>query len=67
MSRQIWNEGRVVGLSAYELYVRHTLSEFPNEPVMSEKEWLASTLGDGLSLILNIMIIEFKYRFQIGI
>lgn len=52
--REIWNEGRVVGLSAYELYVRHTLSEFPNEPVMSEKEWLASTLGDGLSLILKL-------------
>lgn len=54
MSRTIWNEGRVVGLSAYELYVRHTLSEFPDEPVMTEKEWLASTLGDGVSLILKL-------------
>lgn len=55
MSRQIWNEGRVVGLSAYELYVRHTLSEFgTEEPVLTEREWLASTLGDGVSLILKL-------------
>lgn len=52
--REIWNEGRVVGLSAYELYVRHILSEFPDEPIMSEKEWLASTLGDGMSLVLKL-------------
>lgn len=53
--RQIWNEGRVVGLSAYEIYVRHMMSEFgDNTHILTEREWLASTLGDGISMILKI-------------
>ena len=52
MPRTIYNEGRVVGYSAYEIYVRHARSE-GMEPV-SEKEWLSATLTDGSSLLMNL-------------
>ena len=52
MLRTIYNEGRVVGYSAYEIYVRHARSE-GMEPV-SEKEWLSATLTDGSSLLMNL-------------
>lgn len=52
MPRTIYNEGRVVGYSAYEIYVRHAVSE-GMEPV-SEKEWLSATLTDGSSLLMNL-------------
>lgn len=54
MPKQIYNEGRVVGLSAYEMYLRHQLSEYPDMEAVTEREWLSSTLGHGASLILNI-------------
>lgn len=52
----IWNEGRVVGYSAYESYVKHHVSEFNPEdiPVASEKEWLAASLAMGASILLKI-------------
>ena len=37
MPRQIYNEGRVVGLSAYEIFLREYLSE-GNENPPSERE-----------------------------
>lgn len=52
--QKIYNEGRVVGLSAYELYVRHTLVEYPDNDILTEREWLAATLGDGVSMILKV-------------
>lgn len=52
MPSTIYNEGRVVGYSAYEVYVRHAISE-GMEPV-SEKEWLSATLTDGSSLLLQL-------------
>ena len=52
MPRTLYNEGRVVGYSAYEIYVRHAVSE-GMEPV-SEKEWLSATLTDGSSLLMNL-------------
>ena len=54
MSSHVYNEGRVVGLSAYELYIRHQLSEYPDLPVMSERAWLAATLGGGSSMLLKL-------------
>lgn len=54
MPKEIYNEGRVVGLSAYELYLRHQLSEYPELEPVTEREWLSSTLGNGCSLILRI-------------
>ena len=53
--KEIYNEGRVVGLSAYEIYVRHFLSEFPDKPILTERDWLSSTLGNGSSMILRIV------------
>jgi len=52
--KQIYNEGRVVGLSSYELYVKHQLSEHPELPVLSEREWLSASVGNGSSMILKI-------------
>ena len=54
MPRELYNEGRVVGYSAYELYVKHALSEFPNDDPASEREWLAAQLGHGSSMVLKI-------------
>lgn len=52
--KEIWNEGRVVGYSAYEIYVKQHLAEAPDIPVASEREWLASTLTSGSSLLLKV-------------
>lgn len=56
MSKQLYNEGRVVGLSAYELYVRHQLSQFPESslPILTEREWLAASVGNGAAMILKL-------------
>lgn len=54
MPSTIFNEGRVVGFSAYEIYVRHALSEDPTTPPASELEWLSSTLASGSSMVLKI-------------
>lgn len=54
MPRELYNEGRVVGYSAYEMYVRHHLKIDPNHPVATEKEWLASMMAMGSSMLLRI-------------
>lgn len=54
MPRTLYNEGRVVGYSAYEMYVRHHLSVAPNTTPASEKEWLASMMAMGSSMLLKI-------------
>lgn len=54
MPRTLWNEGRVVGLSAYEIFVRHILGKDPTATVPSEQAWLASMLSNGLSMLLQI-------------
>ena len=50
MPKTIWNEGRVLGYSAYETYVRYVVSQ--NGSPADEKSWLASTLSYGSSLLL---------------
>lgn len=52
--REIYNEGRVCGLSAYELYVRKFYENDPNAVPPSEKAWLASMFGNGNAMILKI-------------
>jgi uncharacterized short protein YbdD (DUF466 family) len=52
MPRVLYNEGRVVGYSAYEIYMRHALTADPDATPASEAEWLASTLGFGSSMLL---------------
>lgn len=50
----LWNEGRVVGYSAYEIYVRQHMLEDPNTPPASEREWLAASLASGMSILVKI-------------
>jgi len=52
--RTLWNEGRVVGLSAYEIFVRHILGKNPAAVVPSEQAWLASMLSNGSSMLLQV-------------
>lgn len=54
MPRELYNEGRVVGYSAYEIYVKHALSEFPDEEPATEREWLSAQIGNGASMILEV-------------
>jgi hypothetical protein len=54
MPRELYNEGRVVGLSAYEIYVRHAMSINPTAQPASELEWLSSSVATGSSMILKI-------------
>lgn len=52
--KTIYNEGRVVGLSSYELYVRQLLSTNPEATPMSEREWLSNSLSESTSMILRV-------------
>ena len=52
--KTIYNEGRVIGLSSYELYVRQQLSSNPDVTLPSEREWLTSSIGSGSSMLLKI-------------
>lgn len=52
--RELYNEGRVIGLSSYELYVRKFYENDPNAVPPSEKAWLASMYGNGNAMILKI-------------
>lgn len=54
MAKVIYNEGRVVGESAYEEYVRQLKSVDPEFDVCTEREWLSSSLGMGSSLVLKV-------------
>lgn len=51
----IYNEGRVTGFSAYEIYVRQHMAELGEDvPVASEREWLASMLDGGSAILLKV-------------
>lgn len=54
MPRKIFNEGRIQGLSSYEIYAKLHQSVDPNNPPASEREWLASSLAMGASMLLKI-------------
>lgn len=54
MPRELYNEGRVVGYSAYELYVKQHQAENPDIEPATEREWLSSTLSFGSSMLLKI-------------
>lgn len=54
MPKKIYNEGRVVGYSAYEIYVKNSMIDNPGQPVMSESEWLTAMFLDGTSMLLKI-------------
>ena len=52
--KTLYNEGRVVGLSAYELYVKTMLSRNPMASILSESQWLAASLSTNNSMILKV-------------
>ena len=54
MSNEIYNEGRVVGYSAEELFDRLFHEKFPNEDPPTTKEWLSTSMGMGASFALHI-------------
>lgn len=54
MSRHIYNEGRVVGYSAYEIYVKHMLSNNPDATIPTESEWLSNMFLNESSMLLKI-------------
>lgn len=55
MAQEIYNEGRVVGLSAWELFVKSALSNGVDPNTLpTEDQWLASMMGMGASMILKI-------------
>lgn len=55
MAQEIYNEGRVVGLSAWEIYVKNALSDgvLP-ENIPDERHWLSNMIGSGASMILKV-------------
>ena len=61
MPAEIWNEGRVVGYSAYELYVKQFFSQEQPDPTIapaSERQWLASSLAMGSSMLLRLPVAD---------
>ena len=66
--KKIWNEGRVVGYSAYEVYVKQAMANDLDSVPASEREWLASSLAMGSSMIVKInkftdTVRDDKYTF----
>lgn len=53
MPTYLWNQGRVVGLSAYEIYVRQHMADKNNGDPATEVEWLASSIAMGASMLLK--------------
>ncbi len=55
MPQEIYNEGRVVGLSAWEIFKREAEANGVDpQSIPTEREWLASMIGSGASMILRI-------------
>lgn len=54
MSRIVYNEGRVVGYSAYEIYVKQFKQTNSGGTPATEREWLASSIASGSSLLLYV-------------
>lgn len=57
MPRQIWNEGRVQGYSAYEIYLKQALSDNPNLQPATEREWLSSSIACGSSMVMRLPVL----------
>lgn len=54
MTKLIYNEGRVTGLSSYEEYVRQLKSVDPTFDACTEREFLSASLAMGTSVILKV-------------
>ncbi len=55
MPKQIYNEGRVTGLSAYEIFLQQHLATDPDTEPPTERQWLAASLGMGASMLIKIV------------
>ena len=60
MGVNLFNLGRVVGLSAYEIYLKQHDSIDPDSNPASEREWLSSSLSMGSSMLVKINKTENK-------
>mgnify|MGYP004558670543 CR=1 FL=1 len=65
--KTIYNEGRVVGLSAYEIYVKQFVQDHPDEDPATEREWLASSLAMGNSMLLKLSNVTIPEGKDVGI
>lgn len=55
MPQEIYNEGRVVGFSAWEIFAREALSSGVDpQDIPNEAQWLTAMIGSGASMILRI-------------
>lgn len=55
MGQEIYNEGRVVGLSAWEIFAKHAeAAGVPSSVIPNENQWLTAMIGAGASMILRI-------------
>ena len=55
MAQEIYNEGRVLGFSAWEIFVREALdSGMSPDDIPDEQEWLTAMIGSGASMVLNV-------------
>lgn len=54
MPKDLYNAGRSVGMSAWEIYVRQSLLLNPDIEPLSEREWLSETIGIGTSMLLKV-------------
>lgn len=56
MAQEIYNEGRVVGLSAWEIFVKDAINRgIAPEDIPTEQEWLNAMLCKGHSTILKVV------------
>lgn len=56
MPQEIYNEGRVVGYSAWEIFARNLDGRLDPQDIPNEKQWLTAMIGSGASMILKIPI-----------
>lgn len=64
MSKEIYNEGRVVGFSAYELYVKNAIAsglDPESGDIATEREWLGSMLAMGAAMIVEVPSFNGKF------
>lgn len=54
MPKTLWNEGRCVGYSIYEIYLRYLATEAPDVAPASEKEFMSSMITMGNSMLLKV-------------
>jgi len=55
MAQKIYNEGRIVGLSAWEIFAKASeAAGVPESAIPTESQWLTAMIGAGASMILRV-------------